>query len=113
MKKKASAQLINEYIEKHQLQQYMDTNLSDIAELHTFRRDDYLIHAEEASDDLYFLVSGNVICFTCTGSERDECFAYHQAVTMLGEAASLWGKPPLANVKALCDCVCIAVSLRL
>ena len=50
MKKKASAQLINEYIEKHQLQQYMDTNLSDIAELHTFRRDDYLIHAEEASD---------------------------------------------------------------
>ena len=32
---------------------------------------------------------------------------------MLGEAASLWGKPPLANVKALCDCVCIAVSLRL
>ena len=113
MKKKASAQLINEYIEKHQLQQYMDTNLSDIAELHTFRRDDYLIHAEEASDYLYFLVSGNVICFTCTGSERDECFAYHQAVTMLGEAASLWGKPPLANVKPLCDCVCIAVSLRL
>ena len=44
----------------------MDTNLSDIAELHTFRRDDYLIHAEEASDYLYFLVSGNVICFTCT-----------------------------------------------
>ena len=104
MKKKASAQLINEY---------MNTNLSDIAERHTLRRDDYLSHAEEASDYLYFLVSGNVICFTCTGSERDECFAYHQAVTILGEAASLWGKPPLANVKALCDCVCIAVSLRL
>lgn len=112
MKKKASAQLINEYIEKYQLQQYMDTNLAEIAELHTFQRDDYLIHAEEASDYLYFLVSGKVICFTCTGSERDECFAYHQSVTILGEAASLWGKPPLANVKALCDCVCIAVSLR-
>ena len=108
MKKKASAQLINEYIEKYQLQQYMDTKLSDIAELHTFQRDDYLIHAEESSDYLYFLVIGKVTCFTCTGSERD-----HQSVTILGEAASLWGKPPLANVKALCDCVCVAVSLRL
>ncbi|MCD7819438.1 MAG: cyclic nucleotide-binding domain-containing protein [Lachnospiraceae bacterium] len=89
----------------------MKTNLCEIAEIHVFGRDEYLIQADEASKYLYFLVSGKVICFSCTTNEKEECLGYYQGVTMIGEAASLWNKPPVSNVKALSSCICVAIRL--
>ncbi|MCC8065884.1 MAG: cyclic nucleotide-binding domain-containing protein, partial [Clostridiales bacterium] len=112
MKKITSEKQVNACIEKYKLQQFMKTNLREIAEIHIFRRDEYLIRADEASGYLYFLVNGKVICFSCTTNEKEECLGYYQGVTMIGEAASLWNKPPVSNVKALSECTCVAVSLR-
>ncbi len=112
MEKISSGTKIQELIEKYHLQQYMDTDLADIAEIQRFERDEFLVRADEVSDYLYFLVSGRVMCFIYTASEKSECVGYYQAVALIGEAASLWNKAPIASVKALCECVCIAVSLN-
>lgn len=113
MKKIPSRELINRYINEFHLQQYMDTPLADIAELLVFDRDEYLIRVTEVSRYFYFLISGRVMCFSYANSERFGCVGYLQPVAMLGESASLWNELPTANVKALSECTCIAISFQL
>ena len=113
MKKIPSKELINRYIDEFHLQQYMDTPLADIAELVVFERDEYLIRVTEVSRYFYFLVSGKVMCFSYANSDRYGCVGYLQPVAMLGESASLWNDLPTANVKALSECTCIAISFQL
>lgn len=113
MKKIPSKELINRYIDEFHLQQYMDTPLADIAELVVFDRDEYLIRVTEVSRYFYFLISGKVMCFSYANSDRYGCVGYLQPVAMLGESASLWNDLPTANVKALSECTCIAISFQL
>ena len=113
MKKISSRELINHYINEFHLQQYMDTPLAEIAELLVFDRDEYLIRVTEVSRYFYFLISGRVMCFSYANSERFVCVGYLQPVAMLGESASLWNELPTANVKALSECTCIAISFQL
>ena len=113
MKKISSRELINHYINEFHLQQYMDTPLAEIAELLVFDRDEYLIRVTEVSRYFYFLISGRVMCFSYANSERFGCVGYLQPVAMLGESASLWNELPTANVKALSECTCIAISFQL
>ncbi|MDD2958336.1 MAG: cyclic nucleotide-binding domain-containing protein [Lachnospiraceae bacterium] len=112
MEKTENIQQIIDYIKTYDLQQYMNTNLAEIAELISFERNDYLVEAGIPSIYLYFLVRGKIICSSFTTNDKSECIAYHQAVTIVGEAASFWNMPPAANVKALSRCTCIAINLN-
>lgn len=99
-------------IEKHHLANYMTLNIDEISDLVSFERNEYLVTAGTPSKYLYFVMSGKLICFSHTVSEKNNCVAFSQHQTLVGEASSLFGKPPAFNVKALSSGLCIAINLN-
>lgn len=99
-------------IKKHHLDEYMSLDLSSISDLLSFDRNEYLVTAGTPSKYLYFVLKGKTICFSHTTSEKNNCVAFTQHQTLVGEASSLFGKPPQFNVKALSDGLCIAINLN-
>lgn len=98
-------------IKAHKLEEYMTLDIYEISELVAFARNEYLVTAGVPSDYLYFVMSGKTICFSYTSNEKNNCVSFTQHQTLMGEASSLFGKPPTFNVKALSDTVCIAINL--
>ena len=97
--------------EAHKLADYMTLDINRISDLVCFERNEYLVTAGIPSDYLYFVISGKTICFSYTSNEKNNCVSFTQHQTLVGEASSLFGKPPAFNVKALSDTVCIAINL--
>lgn len=98
-------------IQEHNLKSYMTLDLNEISELVCFARNEYLVTAGVPSDYLYFVISGKTICFSYTSNEKNNCVSFSQRQTLVGEASSLFGKPPAFSVKALSDTLCIAINL--
>lgn len=113
MKKIMDEALLRSYIQKHRLQSYMDMELLPAAELFVFQKDEYLVHAGEVSDYLYFMIRGEAIFFSYSTAEKNTCVNYLKGVSMIGEASSLWDRPPFLNVRAMTECTCVALSLSL
>ncbi|WP_086347788.1 cyclic nucleotide-binding domain-containing protein [Candidatus Enterococcus clewellii] len=112
MKKIKNDERLAAYIKNHDLQSYMDTDLLAMSSLYSFEKEDHLIHAETASDFLYFLVDGVVMVYSYTSGTQNICIDYTKPGTPLGEASSLWGLLPKSSVKAVTPCVCVAVPLN-
>lgn len=98
-------------IETHGLARYMTLDIHRISDLVSFARNEYLVTAGIPSDYLYFVLNGKTICFSYTTNEKNNCVSFTQRQTLVGEASSLFGKPPAFNVKALSDTLCIAINL--
>lgn len=99
------------YIEKCHFQRYMDLKLEDIAFLCSFEQDEYLIHAGIPSNYLYFVAEGGVILFSYTAEEKNTYISWLWKGEMIGEAGSLWQTPPVVNVKAMTNCICVCIDL--
>lgn len=111
MKKIDDSSLLASYIVKHDLQQYMDSDLFEIATLQSFEKDEHLIHTGTISDFLYFLVDGTVMVYSYATDTQNICIDYASEMTPLGEASSLWEILPKSSVKAATPCICICISL--
>lgn len=102
---------LSSYIQCHNLQAYMDTDLLSIASLQYFEKNEHLIHMGTISDFLYFLVDGTVMVYSYTTETQTVCIDYASPASPLGEASSLWGFVPKSSVKALTPSICISISL--
>ena len=98
-------------IEAHRLADFMTLDIHAISDLVSFERNEYLVTAGIPSDYLFFVMRGKTICFSYTSSEKNNCVSFTQHQTLIGEASSLFGKPPRFNVKAMSDVLCIAINL--
>lgn len=99
-------------IETYKLAEYMTLDLGAISDLVSFERNEYLVTAGQPSGYLFFVVHGKTICFSNTSSEKNNCVFFSQRQTLVGEASSLFGKPPAFHVKAMSDVLCIAINLN-
>ena len=76
-------------IDTYKLAEYMTLDLGAISDLVSFERNEYLVTAE-----------------------KNNCVFFSQRQTLVGEASSLFGKPPAFHVKAMSDVLCIAINLN-
>lgn len=110
MKKNTSPTLRRDYITENGLDQITSLDIFAISELHQFDKKEILIHADQPSRFLYFLVQGETIV-TREALDKTVCLNYCQPLSWLGEASSLWQQQPSCSVQALTPCTCIAIDL--
>lgn len=103
---------LHEYIETYDLQSYMETDLSPMATLCSFEKEEHLIQSGNSSDYLYFLVEGSVMVYSFSSDTQNICINYSHSATLFGEASSLWEMIPKSSVQAMTPCICVAVNLR-
>ncbi|MCB5955026.1 cyclic nucleotide-binding domain-containing protein [Enterococcus sp. CWB-B31] len=112
MKKIKDAKRLSSYIESHDLQSYMDSDLFAMASLYSFEKDEHLIHTGTVSDFLYFLVKGTVMVYSYSTDAQNICIDYATPATPLGEASSLWELLPKSSVKAVTPSICVCIPLN-
>ncbi|UXC27944.1 cyclic nucleotide-binding domain-containing protein (plasmid) [Enterococcus raffinosus] len=112
MKKIHDTKQLTAYVEKHNLQDYMDSDILAMASLHFFEKEEHLIQTGTTSDYLYFLVDGTVMVYSYSSDTQNICIDYAKPATPLGEASSLWGLSPKSSVKAVTKCICISIPLN-
>ncbi|MGX6961724.1 cyclic nucleotide-binding domain-containing protein [Vagococcus xieshaowenii] len=112
MKKIKNIEQLSAYVDRYNLQDYMDSDILAMASLHYFDKEDHLIQSETTSDYLYFLVKGTVMVYSYSSDTQNICIDYVEPASLIGEASSLWGLVPKSNVKAVSHCICISISLK-
>lgn len=107
---RSKAQLA-EHIQRCHIQDAFSFDVSEIAELFSFHRGEFLIEAGLPGDYLYFLTSGKLQVYTYTISEKTHYQNYYQNIApILGEVNVLWGNPASSSVQALTNGTCIGIS---
>lgn len=112
MKKITDTTLLSTYIHSCKLQAYLDQELIPISSLYSFEKGEHLICLDIPSDYLYFLVKGTVRVYTYSSDTQNVVINQNEAVSMLGEASSLWGLSPKSNVIAETACICVGINLK-
>lgn len=112
MKKLDNPKLLSRYIQKYQLESVCGFKMADVAQLYQFDKKEYILRCEKKSNYIFFLIDGKIKVFSYTLSSRTLCRNFSSGLTLLGEAATLWGNYPTNNVQTLSTCICIGIDLR-
>ena len=101
--------------EKETLSQYglLSLDLSQ-AERHEYGQDEYVSHAGEPIDSIYFVISGKAKVFIGLSSGKQLLLAYFTTKGIIGDMELVTGKPTnFTTVRAVTDFACIALPLNI
>ena len=104
--------LLNKYINNTGISKLFSQDMSNLLELFSLNKGDFLINEGECSDYLYFLVSGKLKVFSHSTSGKIMSLTLFNSFEIIGETCSLWNKPPTASVQAVSKAYCIGISMK-
>ena len=104
--------LLNKYINNTGISKLFSQDMSNLLELFSLNKGDFLINEGECSDYLYFLVSGKLKVFSHSTSGKIMSLTLFNSFEIIGETCSLWNKPPTASVQAASKAYCIGISMK-
>ncbi|WP_299997450.1 cyclic nucleotide-binding domain-containing protein [uncultured Clostridium sp.] len=104
--------LLNKYINNTGISKLFSQDMSNLLELFSLNKGDFLINEGECSDYLYFLVSGKLKVFSHSTSGKIMSLNLFNSFEIIGEIGSLWNNPPTASVQASSKAYCIGISMK-
>lgn len=104
--------LLNKYINNTGISKLFSQDMSNLLELFSLNKGDFLINEGECSDYLYFLVSGKLKFFSHSTSGKIMSLNLFNSFEIIGETGSLWNNPPTASVQASSKAYCIGISMK-
>lgn len=104
--------LLNKYINNTGISKLFSQDMSNLLELFSLNKGDFLINEGECSDYLYFLVSGKLKVFSHSTSGKIMSLNLFNSFEIIGETGSLWNNPPTASVQASSKAYCIGISMK-
>ena len=104
--------LLNKYINNTGISKLFSQDMSNLLELFSLNKGDFLINEGECSDYLYFLVSGKLKVFSHSTSGKIMSLNLFNSFEIIGETGSLWNNSPTASVQASSKAYCIGISMK-
>ena len=104
--------LLDKYISTTGISRLFSQDISNLLELFSLEKGDFLINEGECSDYLFFLVNGKLKVFSHSTSGKIMSLSLLNSFQIIGETCSLWNKPPTASVQATCKTYCIGISMQ-
>ena len=105
-------ELLGGYVNNTGISKLFSQDISNLLELFSLNKGDFLINEGECSDYLYFLVSGKLKVFSHSTSGKIMSLTLFNSFEIVGETCSLWNKPPTASVQATSKAYCIGISMK-
>ena len=105
-------ELLDKYVNNTGISKLFSQDISNLLELFSLNKGDFLINEGECSDYLYFLVSGKLKVFSHSTSGKIMSLTLFNSFEIVGETCSLWNKPPTASVQATSKAYCIGISMK-
>ena len=104
--------LLDKYVNNTGISKLFSQDITNLLELFSLNKGDFLISEGECSDYLYFLVSGKLKVFSHSTSGKIMSLTLFNSFEIIGETCSLWNKPPTASVQAASKAYCIGISMK-
>ena len=105
-------ELLDKYVNNTGISELFSQDITNLLELFSLNKGDFLINEGECSDYLYFLVSGKLKVFSHSTSGKIMSITLFNSFEIVGETCSLWNKPPTASVQATSKAYCIGISMK-
>lgn len=111
MKKINDINLLEYYIKKYSLHNYLNNNLLNHLEIHTFNNTEFLCRLNEKLSYMYFLVHGKYKVTTLLSSGRSLLLCFNTPLSIMGDIELIENPYADCNVQALENCICLALPL--
>ena len=112
MKKLINKDMLIYYINKYSLHSYLNKNLLNSLEIHTFNKNEYLCSLNEKLFYLYFLVEGKYKVTTLLSSGKSLLLCFNTPLSVIGDIEFIENPYADCNVQSLEPCVCLALPLN-
>jgi len=101
--------LLNQYIEKHNIERIFDNEIFKYAELHFYKKEEYILEAGEVLEYYYLLVDGKVKIYYPFENGKSMLLKFYKEFNTIGDLELLKGIPILCNIDAVEDTYLIAI----
>lgn len=109
MKKLNDKDLLDYYVNKYSLNTYLNKNLLNSLEIHTFNKNEYLCSLNEKLLYMYFLVNGKYKVTTLLSSGKSLLLCFNTPLSVMGDIEFIENPYADCNVQALDKCVCLGL----
>lgn len=101
--------LLNQYIEKHNIKRIFDNEIFKYAELHFYKKEEYILEAGETLEYYYLLVDGKIKIYYPFENGKSMLLKFYKEFNTIGDLELLKGIPILCNIDAVEDTYLIAI----
>lgn len=109
MKKISNCELLNEYINKYNIENIFDKDILKYAQLHFYEKDEYILEAQSNLQYYYLLVQGKVKVSYPFENGKSMLLKFYSDFISIGDLELLKNIPVLCDVDAVIDTYLIAV----
>lgn len=112
MKKLSNKDLLIYYVNKYSLHSYLNKNLLNSLEIHTFNKNEFLCSLNDKLSYMYFLVKGKYKVTTLLSSGKSLLLCFNTPLSVMGDIELIENPYADCNVQALEPCICLALPLN-
>src|SRR5471030_2323208 len=109
MKRILDDNLLNYYIEKHNIENIVDKDILKYAQLHFYKKEEYILEAESKLEYYYLLVDGKIKVFYPFENGKSMLLKFYKDFNTIGDLEILKNIPILCNIDVVQDTYLIAI----
>ena len=109
MRKILDNNLLNYYIKKHNIENIFDKDILKYAQLHFYKKEEYILESESKLEYYYLLVDGKIKVFYPFENGKSMLLKFYKDFNTIGDIELLKNIPILCNIDAVQDTYLIAM----
>lgn len=109
MRRISDNNLLNHYIDKHNMENIFDKDMLKYAQLHFYEKDEYILEAESELQYYYLLVDGKIKIFYLFENGKSMFLKFYKEFNTIGDLELLKNIPIRCNIDAIEDTYLIAM----
>ncbi len=99
------------YINKYDINNMFEKDMSEYMELHLFNKNQYICKTNENLDYFYFLVEGKAKVYTLLKNGRSLLLQFYKPLKVIGDIEFIDIDTAGSNIQAVEQCLCIGISM--
>lgn len=103
--------ILNYYLNKYSLKQYLNINLLNSCKIHTFEKNETICTLNNKLEYMYFLVEGKAKVTTLLSSGQSLLLCFNTPLSIIGDLELLDNPYADCNVVTLDKCTCITIPI--
>lgn len=112
MKKINDSKLVNQYVEKYNINEIFSKDIKPYTELFLFSKGDHICREGERLSHLFFLVEGKAKVYSSLSNGKTILICFYNSGKLIGDVEFMKFEPANSNFQVTEDSYCIAISLQ-
>lgn len=112
MKRINDSKLLNQYIEKYNMNEIFSKDIKPYTELFLFSKGDHICREGENLSHLFFLVEGKAKVYSSLSNGKTILICFYNSGNIIGDVEFMKLEPANSNFQVIEDSYCIAISLQ-